>query len=200
MSFIWKDDFFFFAKSASSVNRSQNHLAKLKRIEPVELFSASYQGVYAKFVSMMSPKCSIIENDGELLLMALHTHFLPQQQYSRVYALVLGFHALVYRWWWWWPRWPNDQNELHLKRWFFFFLLIADPFSEAKLKHIHNHIRWTDRRIKLIGIFYKSIAGPLPSVAEAYTQPYSFGGRLKLIICQIWHELSVTIHEISTNW
>ena len=35
---------------------------------------ASYQGLYAKFVSMMSPKCSIVENDGELMLMALHAH------------------------------------------------------------------------------------------------------------------------------
>ena len=39
-----------------------------------------------------------------------------------------------------------------------------------------------------------------PSVIQAYTQPYSFGGRIKLIICQIRHELSVTIHEISTSW
>ena len=38
------------------------------------------------------------------------------------------------------------------------------------------------------------------SVVQAYTQPYSFGGRIKLIICQIRHELSVTIHEISTSW
>ena len=30
-----------------------------------------------------------------------------------------------------------------------------------------------------IGIFCKSIAGPLPSVVEAYTQPYLFGGRVK---------------------
>ena len=48
-----------------------------------------------------------------------------------------------------------------------------------------------------IGIFCKSIAGPL---SEVYTQPYSFGGRIKLIICQIRHELSVTIDEISTSW
>ena len=78
-----------------------------------------------------------------------------------------------------------------------FFLLIAGPFSETKLKHIHNHIRWADKRIKLIGIFYKPIADPLPSIVQAYTQPYSFGGRLKLITSQIRHELSVTIHEIS---
>ena len=67
----------------------------------------------------------------------------------------------------------QDQNELHLKRFFFF----------AK-----------------IDIFCKSIAGPLLSVVQAYTQTYSFGGRIKLIICQIRHELSVTIHEISTRW
>ena len=47
-----------------------------------------------------------------------------------------------------------------------------------------------------IGNFCKSIAGPLPSVAKAYTQPYSLGG----IICQISHEVSITIHEIITCW
>ena len=70
-----------------------------------------------------------------------------------------------------------------------------------------------------IGIFCKSIAGPLPSVVQAakidifcpsdaifssvvqaYTQPYLFGGRIKLIICQIRHDLSATIREISTSW
>ena len=48
-----------------------------------------------------------------------------------------------------------------------------------------------------IGIFCKSIAGPLPSVVQAYTQSYAFGGRIRLIISQIRHELSVTIHEIT---
>ena len=51
-----------------------------------------------------------------------------------------------------------------------------------------------------ISIFCKSIASPFPSVVQAYTQPYSFGGRIKLLICPIRHELSVTIHEISTIW
>ena len=51
-----------------------------------------------------------------------------------------------------------------------------------------------------IGIFCKSIAGPLYSVVQAYTEPYSFSGRIKLIICGIRHELSVTIHEISISW
>ena len=66
----------------------------------------------------------------------------------------------------------QDQNDLQLKRWFF----------------------------GNIDIYCNSIAGPLHSVIEAYTQPYSFHGRIKLIICQIRHELSVTIHEISISW
>ena len=41
----------------------------------------------------------------------------------------------------------QDQNELHLKRWFFFakigifYKSIASPLSEALFKHILNHIR-----------------------------------------------------------
>ena len=36
------------------------------------------------------------------------------------------------------------------------------------------------------------------SVVQAFTQPYSFSGSIKLIISQIGHELSLIIHEIST--
>ena len=46
----------------------------------------------------------------------------------------------------------------------------------------------------------KSNAAIFPNVVQAYTEPYSFGGRIKLIICQIRHELTVTIHEISRSW
>ena len=64
----------------------------------------------------------------------------------------------------------QDQNELYLKRLFFL------PKSASA-------VSWSG-----------------PSVVQAYTQPYSFGGRIKLIICQIRHELCVTIHDISTSW
>ena len=66
--------------------------------EPIELFMVTYQDLCAKFLSIMSPKYAIVENDGELMLMALHKHFLPQRQYSRVYTLFLAFQALVHRW------------------------------------------------------------------------------------------------------
>ena len=36
-------------------------------------------------------------------------------------------------------------------------------------------------------------------VFQAYTLPYSFSGKIKLIIWQIRHELSNTIHDISTG-
>ena len=85
---------FFLSKSASKRNTLDDQLASIP--EPIELCVASYQGLYAKFVSIMSPKCSVFENDVDLVLMALRIHFLPQQQYSRVYALFLAFHALVY--------------------------------------------------------------------------------------------------------
>ena len=51
------------------------------------LCTASYQGLYAKFVSMMSPKCSIVENDVELMLMALHT-------LSATAAILTGVHTV----------------------------------------------------------------------------------------------------------
>ena len=82
--------FFFFAKiaifckSVASDNALDSQLATIPN--PTELHMALYQGLYGKFVSMMSPKCWIVENDSELIFMALHTLFLPQQQYSLVYV------------------------------------------------------------------------------------------------------------------
>ena len=48
-----------------------------------------------------------------------------------------------------------------------------------------------------ICIFCKSIAGTL---VQACAQPYSFDGRIKLIIYQIRHELSVTIRKKNYRW
>ena len=56
---------------------------------------------------------------------------------------------------------------------------------------------WKHDFLAKICIFCKSIADPL---SEAYTQPYPFGAMIKLIISQIRHELSATIHEITTSW
>ena len=66
----------------------------------------------------------------------------------------------------------QDQNELHLKRWFFL------PKSASFVSRSQSDFTALFKRI----------------------QSYSFGGRIKLIICKIRHELSVTIHEISTSW
>ena len=47
-----------------------------------------------------------------------------------------------------------------------------------------------------IAIFCKSIAGPLPSIVQAYTQPYSLGERIKLMMFSF---LPKNVHFISKN-
>ena len=85
---------------------------------------ASYQGVYAKFVSMMSPKCSIVENDGELVLMALYKHFLPHYSaaiFSGV-STVFGFSRLGL---------SMDANFFHF---FYKITNIRRSFSSSKIR------------------------------------------------------------------
>ena len=47
--------------------------------------------------------------------------------------------------------------------------------------------------VRVFCVFGKSNVAIFPKVVHAYIQTYSFGGRIKLIICQIRHELSITI-------
>ena len=83
------------------------------------------------------------------------------------------------------------------------FSMYACGFSVPKMRQFcftyPLRSKWASSE-NIISFFGKPIAGPLPSVVQAYTQPYSYSGRIKLIICQIRHELSVTIHEISNSW
>ena len=94
-------------------------------------------------------------------------------QYSRVYAVYLAFHVLG-----WGCQFLSlfSQNNEHTELTVLLFF---------RNQHYHD---------------FQSNVGLFPSVAQGYTQPYSFSERIKLIICQIRHELTVTIHEISTSW
>ena len=47
---------------------------------------------------------------------------------------------------------------------------------------------------------FQSNVAIFSSVIQAYTKPYAFIEKIKLIICWIRYELSVTIHEINTSW
>ena len=75
----------------------------------------------------------------------------------------------------------NEYTELTV------LLFFQNPYSifAHTLQHYHD---------------FQSNVAIFPSVVQAYIQPYSFAGRLKLINCQIRHGLSVAIHEISTGW
>ena len=159
-------------KSASYVSRSQVYLAKQKRVG----WSIGFNSWTNWTLYGIRPRClcKIRRNDVsekvncwddcELMLMALHA-------YSRVYALFLAFHSLVYRWRCQFLSLFSQDNE-HKERTDGASLL---PKSLSSFR-IHS------------------------TTLQAYTQPYSFGGRIKLIVCQIRHELSVTIHEISRSW
>ena len=101
-----------------------------------------------------------------------------------------------------WPNYASGSKSIPNSDSFWVF---CAPNATILLVYIPAKIKisfsWKDDFFfAKIGIFCKSIAGPLPSVVQAHTQPYSFGGSIKLIICQIRHELSVTIQEISTSW
>ena len=104
------------------------------------------------------------------------------EQYSSVYALFFAFHALVYRWGCQFLSLFSQDNE-HTKLTVLFFF--QNPYTIYA--HIPQH--YYDFQSK-VAIF--------ASIVQAYTQPYSFSGRIKLLICQIRYELSVIIHEIST--
>ena len=172
MSFIWKDDCFL-PNSASSVSRSpvlDDQLAST--LEPIELCMASYQGLYTKFISMRAPKCSSVEHDAELMLMVLHAHFLPQQQYSWVYALFLAFHGLIYRW---------GCQFLSL------FYKITNIrswrcFSSSKIRTQLSH---TFCNITMI---FKVMSQYFPALSKRIYNHISLGERIKLIIFQIRHK------------
>ena len=51
-----------------------------------------------------------------------------------------------------------------------------------------------------ITMIFKVMSEYFPALFKRIHIPYSFGRRIKLIICQIRHELGVTIHDISTSW
>ena len=91
---------FFFAKIGIFCKSIAGPFSEAKTLQLLNQlnFVWHHTKVFMQNLLMMSPKCSIVENDGELMLMTLHTDFLPQQQYSRLYALFLAFYALVYRW------------------------------------------------------------------------------------------------------
>ena len=119
-----------------------------------------------------------IDADG-----ASHTLSAPAAN-SRVYALLLALHALVYRWGGQFLSLFSQGNE-HTELTVLLFLQNPYAIFAHILQHYHN---------------FQCNVAIFPSIFQEYTQSYSFGGGIKLIICQIRHELSVTIHEISTSW
>ena len=160
---------FFLPKSAFSVSRSQSHLAMRKRIGCSIVFNSwSNWTLYGIIPRSL---CKIRLNDDSKMCTCWE-----RRPYSRVYALFLAFHALVYRWgcqflllFW------EDNKHIEVT----VFLFFQNPYVIFIhiLQHYHD---------------FQSNVAIFPSVVQAYTQSYSFGGRIKLINCQNRHELPFT--------
>ena len=154
----------FFPKSTSSVSGSQAHLAKRKRIG---FYMALYQGFYTKFVSIKSLdifNCwerRWIDIDG-----ASHTLSATAAIFSSVRTVFsfLRFGLSMKM-----PvsfTFSKDNEHMELTVIFFF------PNPYAIFTHILQHYHDFQSNVTI-----------LPSVFQACTQPYSFGGWIKLIIC-----------------
>ena len=183
INFIWKDDFFFakigiFCKSrAGPLSEVKTHLLVnwLQLLKKIELCMASCQGFYAKFILVVCPKCSIVENDSKLILMAQHS------------SNILG----CMHYFWLFTLWFIDEDA----SFFHFIHKIANIrswrcFSSAKIRTQFSHTYCN------ITMIFKGMSQYFP----AFPPSYSFGERIKLIICQIRHELSLIIHKISISW
>ena len=125
---------------------------------------------------------------------------------------------ITVNWCWWW-RFTHTfcHNILWCKHCFWLFTLWFID-EDASFFHFFHKITNILSTLTVLVFFqnpyaifanilqpyhdFQSNVAIFSSVVEAYTrtQPYWFGGRIKLIICQIRHELSVTIHEIGNSW
>ena len=80
--------------------------------------------------------------------------------------------------------------------------MYACRFSVPQMRQVQkprSKVSSSENMIFFVKIVKSNVA-IFPSVVQAYTQSYLFDRRIKLIICQIRHELSVTIHEINSSW
>ena len=158
---IWAsfEKMIFLSKSASSLSRSQAHLAKRKRIG----WSIGFNSwiIWTLYCVIQRSLCKIRLNDVSEMFNCWErlwtdvddAHFLPQQQYSWVYALFLAYHALVYRWGCQFLALFSQDNE-HTKLTIIVFF--QNPYATLAhiLQYYHN---------------FQSNIAIFPGVVQAYT-------------------------------
>ena len=192
MSFTWKI-VFFLPNSASIVSRSHEHLAKRKRIGWSNGFNSwtnwTMYGVISRSL------CKIcVTNVFEIFNCSIQMfNCWERRTLSATEAIFSGVCTVFGS-----SRFGLSMMVAVSFSFFFFFsknnehtvltvlLFFQNPYTIFAhiLQHYHD---------------FQSNVAILPSVVQAYTQPFSFSGRIKQIIRQIIHDLRVTI-QISTCW
>ena len=176
MSFIWKDDFFSFAKIGIFCKSIAGPLSEAKtdwKVSWLQLLNQlNFLWRHTKgFTQNSSQRCL---RNVQLLKTTVNwcwdgaSHALSATAaIFSGYTLFLAFHALVYRsGCQFLSRFSQDNEHMELTVRHFF----QNPY--AIFAHILQHYHDLQSNV---AIFL--------SVVQAYAQPYSFGGRIKLIIC-----------------
>ena len=176
-------------KSASSVNRSQAHLSKGKCIGWSIGFNSWTNWTFYDIIPRSL--CKIRLNDVSEMFNRWERRWIDVAGFSHTFSATAAIFLGVRTFGFWrfglsmrilsLSSQDNENTELTV----LFFFQNPYAFFAHILQHYHD---------------FQSNIAIFPSFVQTYTQPYLFGGRTKLIICQIRHELSVTIHEISTSW
>ena len=172
----------------TSVSRSQAHLAKRKRIGWSIGFNSSTN--WTLYGVIPRSLCKIRLNYISEMFNYWERRWIDVDGDSRTLSATAAVFSIV-RTVFGFHRWGCQflslfaQDNEHTEQ--TVFLFFQNPY--AIFAHILQYYHG-----------FQSNFAIFPSLVQAYTQLYSFGGRIKLIICQTEYELSVTIHEISTSW
>ena len=185
MSFTWKDDFspkigIFFKSIACLLSEAKIHwmfdwLQLLNQLDFVcrhrkVFMQNSYQWCLRNVQLLRTTQYSLVNG---VIFSGIHTVFGFIRFGLSIMRIPVSFTFF--------RRYHNEHTELSV------LLFIQNPY--AIIVHILQHYH-----------DFQSNVAIFPSVVQTYRQLHSFSGRIKLIICQIRHELSVTIHQISTSW
>ena len=168
---------FFLPKSASSVSRSQAHLAQRKRIGWSIGFNFWTSWTLCDVIFV-----NICLNDVSEMFNCWERRWIDFDCASRKLSATAPIFSDVR------TAFGFSAFRLSMKMPVYF------TFFTRWRTYAPDGASLLSKSVRTVKAIFSSVV-----YAYSYTQPYSFSGRIKLIICQFRHERSGTIHEISTS-
>ena len=185
ISFVCKE-YFVLPKSASSVSRSQAHLAKRKRIGWSIGFNSWIN--WTLYVVIPRSLCKIRLNDVSEMFNCWERRWIDVDDASHTLSAIAAIFLSTPLRFWLFTLWFIDEDA----SFFYFFHKIRYLVLELTVLLFFQNPYAIFAYILQHYYDFQSNVAIFNRVVQAYTQAYSFGGRIKLIICQIRHQLIVT--------